>query len=405
MLGGPPMPRVFHKDYLMTAGPTPLPPRVSQVMAEPILYHRAPAFVDVYERVLERLRAVFQTERDVLLFASSGTGAMESAVANLVAPGDVTLVASCGKFGERWGELCEAHGADALRLDVEWGERVEPEQLDRALEAAGGRVKVVWTTQSETSTGVVNDVRGLTDAAHQHGAILCVDAVSGLGVVDLPTDLWDVDVVVSGSQKALMTPPGLAFCAPSERALALARDARGRGAGAYYFDWERTLAGQRKRPADSPFTPAVTLVRALDVALELIEQETLPGVFERHTLLGRSAREATRALGLEIFGPEDESANVVTAIQAPEGVDGSAIPKAMRDTYRVTIAGGQGKLKGKIVRIAHCGYYGAFDILATFAALEMTLRELGADVSLGAGVAAAEQVFLEAGLPAAQPVG
>jgi len=393
----------FLKQYLMTAGPTPLPPRVSQVMAEPILYHRAPAFIEVYERVLQRLRGVFQTERDVLLFASSGTGAMESAVSNLVAPGDVVLVASCGKFGERWVELCDAHGAETIRLDVEWGERVEPEDLERVLDGAGGRVKVVYATQSETSTGVVNDVQALTDAAHQHGAILCVDAVSGLGVVDLQTDAWDVDVVVSGSQKALMTPPGLAFCAPSDRALVLARKARERGAGAYYFDWQRTLEGQRKRPADSPFTPAVTLVRALDVALELIEEETLLAVFDRHALLGRGAREATKALGLELFGPDDEHANVVTALRAPEGTDGAAIPKTMRDAYGVTVAGGQGRLKGKIVRIAHCGYYGPFDILATFAALEMTLRELGADVALGAGVGAAEQVFLEAGLPAAQP--
>jgi aspartate aminotransferase-like enzyme len=398
------MTNVFSKQYLMTAGPTPLPPRVSQVMAEPILYHRAPAFIEVYERVLHRLRAVFQTERDVMLFASSGTGAMESAVSNLIAPGDVALVASCGKFGERWGELCDAYGAETLRLDVEWGERVDPEELERALDGARGRAKVVYATQSETSTGVVNDVRALAEASHRHGAMLCVDAVSGLGVVDLQTDAWDVDVVVSGSQKALMTPPGLAFCAASERALDRARDARGRGASTYYLDWQRTLDGQRKRPADSPFTPGVTLVRALDVALEMIEEETLAGVFERHTLLGRAAREAARALGLELFGPEDENANAVTAIKAPEGIDGAAIPKTMRDIYGVTIAGGQGRLKGKIVRIAHCGYYGAFDVLVAFAALEMTLRELGAEVPLGAGVGAAQQVFLEAGLPVAQPV-
>jgi aspartate aminotransferase-like enzyme len=394
---------VFNKQYLMTAGPTPLPPAVSQVMAEPILYHRAPAFIEIYARVLERLKGVYQTGNEVLSFAASGTGAMESAVANLVAPGDVAVVASCGKFGERWAELCEAYGADTVHVETEWGERIDRARVDEALASTGGRAKALFTTQSETSTGVVNDIKALTDVAHAHGAVIGVDAVSGLGVVDLPTDEWGVDVVVSGSQKALMCPPGLAFASVSDRALAAAEQARGRGARAYYFDWAKTLAGQVKDPPDSPFTPAVTLFRALDVALALIEQETLEHVFERHAILGRAAREAVKGLGLEIFGPEDENANVVTAVRVPDGVDGARIPKTMRDTYGVTIAGGQGQLKGKIIRIAHCGYYGAFDILSTIGALEMTLDQLGADVTFGSGVGRAQEVFARSGLPAAQP--
>lgn len=394
---------VFGKQYLMTAGPTPLPPAVSQVMAEPILYHRAPAFIEIYTRVLERLKAVYQTRNEVLTFSSSGTGAMESAVANLIAPGDVAVVASSGKFGERWAELCDAYGAETVHLETEWGDKIDPARVDEALASAGGRAKAFFTTQSETSTGVVNDVQALTEVAHAHGAVIAVDAVSGLGVVDLPTDEWDVDVVVSGSQKALMCPPGLAFASVSERALGVAADARERGANTYYFDWVKTLKGQQKDPADSPFTPAVTLFRALDVALGLIEEETLPHVFRRHAILGRAAREAIRGLGLEIFGPDDENANVVTAVRVPEGIDGAKIPKIMRDTYGITIAGGQGHIKGKIIRIAHCGYYGAFDILSTIAALEMTLDQLGADVSFGAGVARAQEVFARAGLPAAQP--
>jgi serine---pyruvate transaminase len=396
---------VFNKQYLMTAGPTPLPPAVSQVMAEPIVYHRAPVFIDVYARVLERLKGVFQTDNEVLVFAASGSGAMESAVANTVAPGDVAVVASCGKFGQRWAELCDAYGAETVHLETEWGEKIDPASVEEALASTGGRAKAFFTTQSETSTGVVNDVRALTEAAHAHGAAIAVDAVSGLGVVDLPTDEWGVDVVVSGSQKALMCPPGLAFASVSERALEVAAGARERGARSYYFDWERTRKGQLKDPPDSPFTPAVTLVRALDVALELIEVETLEHVFERHAILGRAAREAVKGLGLELFGPEDDNANVVTAVRAPEGVEGAAIPKVMRDTYGVTIAGGQGHIKGKIIRIAHCGYYGAFDILSTISALEMTLTELGGDVTLGAGVAAAERVFSRTGIPAVQPVG
>jgi aspartate aminotransferase-like enzyme len=394
---------VFNKQYLMTAGPTPLPPAVSQVMAEPILYHRAPAFIEIYARVLERLKGVYQTGNEVLSFAASGTGAMESAVANLIAPGDIAVVASCGKFGERWAELCEAYGADTVHVETEWGERIDRARVDEALASAGGRAKALFTTQSETSTGVVNDIKALTEVAHAHEAVIGVDAVSGLGVVDLPTDEWGVDVVVSGSQKALMCPPGLAFASVSDRALAAAEQTRGRGARAYYFDWAKTLAGQVKDPPDSPFTPAVTLFRALDVALALIEQETLEHVFERHAILGRAAREAVKGLGLEIFGPEDENANVVTAVRVPEGVDGARIPKTMRDTYGVTIAGGQGQLKGKIIRIAHCGYYGAFDIVSTIAALEMTLDQLGADVTFGAGVGRAQEVFARSGLPAAQP--
>ena len=398
------MTQIYGKQYLMTAGPTPLPPAVSQVMAEPILYHRAPAFVEIYARVLDRLKMVFQTENDVQLFAASGSGAMESAVANLIAPGDVAVVASAGKFGQRWAELCDAYGAETVHLETEWGEKVDPGEVERALAERGGQVKAFFSTQSETSTGVLNDVRALAEVASGHGAISVFDAVSGLGVVDLPTDAWGVDVVVSGSQKALMCPPGLAFAAVSDRALKVAADARQRGARSYYFDWERTLKGQRKDPPDSPFTPAVTLIRALDVALEMIEQETLQGVFERHAVLGRAAREAVKGMGLELFGPEDEHANVVTVARTPEGIDGAALPKTMRDKLGVTIAGGQGHLKGKIVRIAHCGYYGAFDILTSVAALELALDELGHDVTFGAGTAAAQEAFARAGLRAAQPV-
>ena len=390
----------YIKSYLMTAGPTPLPPRVAQAMAEPILYHRSPAFIEVYARCLERLKSVFETRNEVLVFASSGSGAMESAVANLVRPGQPALVASCGKFGERFKELCDAHGAATVHHDAGWGSKVEPGDLDRLLGESSG-VEVVFTTLSETSTGVVNDIERLTEVAHAHGAMIAVDAVSGLGAVPIPQDEWGVDVVVAGSQKALMCPPGLAFASVSERALGYASERA--GSGRHYFDWTRTARGQRKDPPDSPFTPAVSLFAALDVALGLIEEEGLGEVHERHRLLGRATREAVRGLELELFGPDDDGANVVTAIQVPDGVDGTKVPKTMRDRYGVTIAGGQEHLKGRIVRIAHCGYFGAFDILTTVAALEMTLRELGADVELGAGVAAAQRVFLEAGVTAGLP--
>ena len=389
------MPDPYLKQYLMTAGPTPLPPAVSQAMAQPMLYHRAPAFVEVYARALERLKLVFQTRNEVLLFASSGTGAMESAVANLVRPGEPVLVASCGKFGERWAELSDAYGAATLHWETEWGSKVDPAELDRRL-AANARVEVVFVTGSETSTGVVNDIRELTEVAHRHGALIAVDAVSGLGAVPLPQDEWGVDVVVAGSQKALMAPPGLAFTSANEAALARAAESPGRR---YYFDWARTVSGQRKDPPDSPFTPAVGLVRALDVALGMIEAEGLDQVFERHALLGRATREAAKALDLELLGgAADDNANVVTAMVLPESIDGGKVPQLMRDRFGVTIAGGQGKLKGRIARIAHCGYFGAFDIIVTISALEMTLRELGHEAEPGAGVAAAQRVFSDAGV-------
>jgi serine---pyruvate transaminase len=391
----------YVKQYLMTAGPTPLPPAVSAAMAEPMLYHRAPAFVELYAACLERLKDVFQTENDVLCFAASGSGAMESAVANLVRPGEPALVMSSGKFGERWAELCDAYGAQTVLHETEWGRKVDPAELDRVLAANDG-VEVVFVTQSETSTGVVNDVRELTEVAHRHGALIAVDAISGLGAVSLPQDEWDVDVVVAGSQKALMCAPGLAFASANERALERAAEAPRSG---YYFDWHKTAKGQRKDPPDSPFTPPVGLFKGLDVALRMIEDEGLDEVFERHRLLGRATREAVKALDLELFGPEDDEANVVTGIRVPDGLDGAQVPKIMRDRYGITILGGQAHLKSRIIRIGHCGYFGAWDVVTTIAALEMTLPDVGFDVELGAGVRAAQQVFVEAGRPALAPAG
>ena len=384
----------YVKQYLMAAGPTPLPPAVSQVMAEPILYHRAPAFIEIYARALERLPKVFRTENQVLSFAASGSGAMESGVANLVGPGEQVVVASCGKFGERWLELCEAFGGDVEHLAIEWGEAISPDELDAAIKGMKRPPRAVFTTHSESSTGVVNDIRALTAVAHDHGAVICVDAISGLGAVDLPQDEWGVDVVIAGSQKALMTPPGLAFASVNQRAMALAAETPGRR---YYFDWAKTAEGQAEQPPNSPFTPAVTLWRALDVALRLIEEEGLDRVLERHAILARAARAGIEALGLERFGPDNPDANVLTAARLPDSIDGAQVPKLMRDRYGVTAAGGQGQLNGKIVRIAHCGYYGAFDIVIALTALESSRRDLGAEVEPGAGAGAAQRVFAEAG--------
>jgi serine---pyruvate transaminase len=391
----------YVKQYLMTAGPTPIPPAVSQAMAAPMLYHRAPAFDELYERVLAKLPMVFRTGNQVLAFAASGSGAMESAVANLVRPGDKVLACAAGKFGERWIQLGEAYGADLVRYEPGWGERLDPAEIDRLLGSNDG-IEVAFATLSETSTGIVHDVQAIADVARKHDVILVVDAVSGLGAARLEQDAWGVDVVVAGSQKALMCPPGLAFASVSERALDLAsRDADGTPAppaGRYYFDWGRTARAQRK--GNSPFTPAVPLFLGLDVALDLIAEEGIEDVFARHALLGRATRAGVAALGLDLFGDPDERSSVVTTVELPDTIDGAKVPGALR-RLGITANGGQDHLKGRIVRIAHCGYFGAFDILTSLSGLEMALDRLGHPVEHGAGVGAAQRVFLEAGVPAA----
>jgi aspartate aminotransferase-like enzyme len=387
-------PNPYTKQYLMTAGPTPVPPAVSQAMATPMLYHRAPAFVELYERVLAKLPKVFQTSNDVLTFAASGSGAMDSAAANLVRPGTKTLAAAAGKFGERWIELNEAYGADVVRYEPGWGERLDAAEFDRLLTENDG-IEVVFATLSETSTGIVNDIQAIAEVVNRHGAIFVVDAVSGLGAAELKQDEWGVDVVVAGSQKALMIPPGLAFASVSQKALDYVAEKPG---GRYYFDWNKTAKSQRK--GNSPFTPAVPLFQGLDVALDMIETEGLDNVFARHDLLARATRAGVAALGLELYGNPDERSTVVTALELPETVDGNKVPGTLRK-LGITANGGQDHLKGKILRIAHCGYFGAFDILTSLSGLEIALAQLGHEVEHGAGVGAAQRVFLEAGVPAA----
>jgi len=370
----------------MVPGPTPLPPSVLEAAVRPILYARTDEFVTIWDDAIARLRGVFQTEGDVLVFGASGTGAMDSAVANLARPGERVLVASCGHFGNRWAAICADHGVDAVLLEGEWGLPIDPGAVAEALEREPG-IEVVLVTQSETSTGAVSDLEALRAAAGDR--VLVADAVSGLGVVDLPMDRWGIDVVVAGSQKGLMTPPGLAFVAASARAIARSAAI---GPGGFYFDWERT----RKGGSRSPFTPPVTLVRQLHEALRLIDAEGLQAVFDRHRVLGRMCRAGVVACGLSLLGPENPEANVVTAFRVPEGVDGKAIPRLMRDRFGVQIAGGQGKLAGQICRLGHCGYYDYRDIVTALGALELVLHELGQPVELGAGVAAAQRAMADA---------
>jgi aspartate aminotransferase-like enzyme len=373
------------KRYLFTPGPTPVPPEVLAALAQPIVHHRGPDFRIVYERCLARLKDVFRTEREVMLFTASGTGAFESAIANLVSPGDRVIAVTAGAFGERWVAMGEAFGADVVPLRYEWGETPSPDDLARTLSDAGG-AKAVFLVHSETSTGVVADVQALAAVAREAGALSVVDAVSSLGAVPLETDEWELDVVATGSQKALMCPPGLAMTAVSDAAYA----AQGTG-GRFYYDWNRTLKAQAA--FDAAFTPAVSLVAALDVALGLILDGGLEFAFERHVRLGRACREGIKAMGLELFSPDEDRAAVVTAIRVPEGVDGSELLLLLRDRHGVTLAPGQGALKGKIFRIGHIGWFDVFDITTALAAVELALTELGADVERGVAVTRALEAF------------
>lgn len=377
------------KRYLLTPGPTPVPPEVLAVLSLPMIHHRERDYREIYKRCLARLAEVYRTEQDVLMFTTSGTGAFESAVANLTSPGDRQLVLSAGNFGERWAGMVKAFGADLVHVRQDWGETPEPEDLRSAL-AEAGDVRVVYLTHSETSTGVVCDVQTLTAVAKDAGALVVVDAVSSLGAVPLETDAWGIDVVVSGSQKALMCPPGVAFASVAPSAFEAAARATG---PRYVMDWERTRKAQAK--LDAPFTPAVSIVRALDVALGLLLEEGLEAAFDRHARLGRACREGAKAMGLELFSPDEERSAVVTAIRAPEGVDGTEVVAALRDRFGITIANGQGDLKGKIFRIGHIGWFDIFDITTALAAVELALADAGADIERGVAVTRALDAWAE----------
>jgi aspartate aminotransferase-like enzyme len=379
------------KSFLLAPGPTPVPPEVLAAMSLPVVHHRTPQFAAVLAAVQVALRELFGTAGDVLVLTSSGTGAMEGSVTNLLSPGDEAIVVNGGKFGERWTKLCQTYGVRPHEIKVEWGRAVRPDQLEDAIKA-NPKARAVFVQASETSTCALHPIPALAEVTKRHDRLLIVDGITAVGVIDLPMDRLGIDVLVTGSQKALMLPPGLAFVALSERAWAATEQAK---LPRFYFDFRRERKGVAEK--STAWTPAISLIQGLKVALGMMQAEGYPNVHARHDRLARATRAAATALGLRLLSP-DAPSPAATAVMLPEGVDGSALFRYLRDRMGVTFAGGQDQLKGKIIRLSHLGYVDTFDVITGVAALELALHHFGAKVELGRGVGAAEKVLAE-GLP------
>ena len=378
------------KTYLLAPGPTPVPETVNLEMAAPMVHHRTPQFSKIFGEAAEDAKYLFQTKQDVIILASTGTGGMESCITNLFSPGDKVLVVNGGKFGERWGKISQAYGLEPVWINVEWGQAVDPKEVKAALDKDKD-IRGILVQASETSTAVAHPIEALSKLTRDRDDILLVvDGITGVGVFPLPMDDWGIDAIVTGSQKALELPPGLALVALSEKAWKFADQSK---CPHFYFD----LKKERKAVADktSAYTPAVSLVIGLRAVLKSIKEEGLENVHKRHDRLARATRAATQALGLKAIAP-DSPANSLTGVFVPDGIDGGKIVKSLRDEFGVTLAGGQDQWKGKIIRIAHLGYVDTFDTIVAIAAIEMALKKFGHNVKLGAGVAAAQEILLEA---------
>ncbi len=372
----------MQKRYLLAPGPTAIPPEVLLKMAEPIIHHRNPMFEEVVEEVRANLKYLFGTKNEVLIFASSGTGAMEGAVTNMLSPGDKAICIRSGKFGERWANICKAYGVETVNIDLPWGDELDPAIIEKTLKEQPN-IKAVYMQATETSTGARFPVKEVATIVKNYpNTILVVDGITGIGVFGLPQDEWGIDVLVGGSQKALMLPPGLAFAGVSDKAWEFNKNSK---IPKFYFNWQKELTNLQKNQTN--FTPAISLIIGLRESLRMIKEEGLENIYKKFDVLAMATREAAKALGLKIFAKNPSPA--VTAIIAPEGIDGQAIYKTMWKKYGVTGAGGQDQLKGKIFRIATLGYADKYDVITAVAALEFTLRDLGYKFQIGAGVSKA----------------
>lgn len=376
------------KKYLLAPGPTPVPPEALLAMAMPIIHHRSPDFIPVLDSAKEGLKWLYQTKNDVLILCSTGTGGMVGTVNNFFNQSDPVLVVNGGNFGERWVKICKSYGLDVTEIQVPWGHTVKPAQVEEALKA-NPSIRGVFVQATETSTGVYHDIEAIAGIVRKYdNTILVVDAISALVAHDLRTDEWGIDVMIGGSQKGVMLPPGLAFVSVSEKAWSMAESSK---LPKFYFNFR----AERKKLKENQtnFTSPVTLIIGLNEAIKILRKEGLESAFARHELLARATREAVKSLGLTLFSKESPS-NTVTAIDAPAGIDGQLIYKTLRETFGVTAAGGQGQAKGKIFRIAHLGYAGMFDVVTAVSAVEMTLARLGYKLKLGSGVGVAQEILM-----------
>jgi len=377
------------KRYLLAPGPTPVPAEILLSMAAPIIHHRSPDFLPVLDSAKKGLQWLYQTKNDVLILSSTGTGGMVGAVKNFFNQGDEVLVVNGGKFGERWTKICQAYGLKVEEIVVEWRYAVKPEEVEERLKK-NKKLKGVFVQASETSTGVYHDIQALSSIVRKHeDTLFIVDAISALVAHDLRTDEWGIDIMVGGSQKGVMLPPGIAFVSVSEKAW---KKAETSNIPKFYFNFKKERENLAKNQTN--FTSPVTLIIGLNAGLKMLQAEGLENVFKRHERLAHATRKAVQAIGLELY-PKESPANSVTAIMTPPGIDGQAVYENLREKYGITAAGGQDKAKGKIFRIAHLGYADRFDIITAIAGIEMVLKGMGYPVTLGTGVAVAQALLMD----------
>lgn len=376
------------KQYLMMPGPTPVPPSVYAAMSRPVGGHRTDEFAQMHKRIVEKLKRVFQTQNDIFVLTNSGTGALETAIANTVSPKDKVLALVTGNFGERFANIARAYGAELIEVNFGYGNDVDLSVVEEKL-SQNPDIKVVLATQNETSTGVRNDIAGIGALVAKTPALLLVDGVSGVGAIEIKVDAWSIDMLCTASQKAFMLPPGLAMVSVSDKAWDVVNSNQ---APRFYFSIPAFKKVLDKW--NTAYTPNVTLFYGLEAALEMMESEGLDNVYARHALLARATRAAAKSLGLRLLAEERCASNALTAVWGPDGIAADDLRKIIKNKYGVTFAGGQGEVKGKILRIAHMGFADKMDVIIAVSALEMALAEAGCPVQLGAGIAAAQEVFL-----------
>lgn len=379
---------MLFQQQLRVPGPAPVPERVVRAASAPMINHRGAEFAELISDVTQGLKDVFQTQNEMLILTASGTGGLESAVANVISPGDQVLVASCGSFGDRFAQIATVYGAQVVHLSVPWGQPVEAADL-KAILAEHPAVRVVFLTHNETSTGLTNPITDLCEAVRSHGALLVVDGVSSVASIDLPVDRLGIDVAVSSSQKGWMCPPGLAFVSVSARAWEMSQSAK---APRFYFDWAK--ARDSLASGQTPYTPAIGIFMALREGLAMIKEEGLANVFVRHQLVAAAFRAGVEALGLDLFAHPAHRSATVTCGLMPEGIAGSALIQRLRTGYGVVVAGGQGQLQGKIFRIGHLGMVAPGDVVQVLWALQEALRDVGYDGTTdGSALVAAQNVL------------